>query len=89
MSNLYAFLLGATVFILFFLPYLRRRLVQQSKTVMKSNINSWMQMSRTERLSLEQKEMDLSLKRREALLDQIRSEYKAIRRESPKVKGDK
>ena len=43
-----------------------------------SNIDTWMGMRREERYILEEKEKNISLKRKKVLLDQIRKEYKDL-----------
>ncbi len=56
------------------------------KTFNKSNLNNWMNLTKKERYNQSKKESFSYLKNRKVLLDQIRKEYKRMKKSD--LKGD-
>ena len=56
------------------------------KTFNKSNLNNWMNLTKKERYNQSKKESFSYLKNRKVLLDEIRKEYKRIKKSD--LKGD-
>ena len=56
------------------------------KTFNKNNLNNWMNLTKKERYNQSKKESFSYLKNRKVLLDQIRKEYKRIKKSD--LKGD-
>ena len=56
------------------------------KTFKKNNLNNWMNLTKKERYNQSKKESFSYLKKRKVLLDEIRKEYKRMKRSN--LKGD-
>ena len=59
---------------------------KQIKTFNKSNLNNWMNLTKKERYNQSKKESFSYLKNRKVLLDEIRKEYKRMKKSD--LKGD-
>ena len=59
----------------------KRKKKLQKKNESKFDINNWMELTKEERLEIDSKEKDESMRNKKALLKSIRDEYMKIKKE--------
>ncbi len=63
-----------------FLKFIFKRKKKKLKDKFKFDINNWMSLTKEERLEIDSKEKDESMRRKKALLKTIRDEYIKIKK---------